>query len=882
MKLLSYLRQLLATVFHRSRSDRELEEEIRSHIARQTEDFERSGFSREEAQRRARIAFGSPEKAKENVREERPGFFLETLAGDIRFALRIFRKSPGFTSVAIFTLALGIGANTAIFSVVDAVLLRPLPYAEPDRIVTVAESNRPYDLPSRNEVSAGNFFDWRLRNHVFEQIGAVHVPGYSITGTDRPERVQGAAISAGMLHLLGLRPALGREFETADDRDGAPPVVMLADELWRRRFAGDTSIIGKTMYLDTKPYTIVGVLPPGLIFPADRAGVWLPLEQMHTRQEMHWYASHYLDVYARLRPGVTLAEANQEMTRIAAQIKQEQPESNGGAAALVIPLQEDLTGEIRPALLTLLTAVGFVLLIASVNVANLLLVRASARTKELATRIALGADKVRLIRQMLTESVMLSLAGGGAGLLVANWTRGILVALSPKSLPQFNVIETDGRVLLFTFIVSVSTGLLFGVLPAFGSTGLNLAPALHGLSRNATPGRTTHRLRNLLVVAEVAISLVLLAGAGLTIRSFLQLRHAHLGFRSDHTVTARITIPKDKYSREERVVAFYDKILERMHATPGVESAGMISYLPLTGHNFDNSFDIVGKPPRPYSDRDYALVRFVDPQYFDVLGIPVLAGRGTTEHDRLGAPRSVILSESMAKRFFPGANPIGQHLVVYMGEDQSPWEIVGIVADTRSDISALPEPTMYFAYAQFPYRYMVLTLRTHAEPSSMLDTIRDTVNSIDPDLPVYQRRTLAELVQEELVPWRFSMTLLAGFAAVALLLASAGIYGVMAYLVEQRTHEVGVRMALGARPSDVLRLVVAQGAKLAFLGVLAGVAASLALTRLMSSLLFNVSSTDPMTLSAVALLLVVVALAACAIPARRAANVDPAVALRCE
>jgi predicted permease len=882
MKPIPYLQSLLSSLFRRAPSDRELDEEFLSHMQRHADELERSGLARPEAERRARIAFGSPQKAKENVREQRPGFFLETLVNDIRFALRILRKTPGFTFVAILTLALGIGANTAIFSVVDAVLLRPLPYSQPDRLVTVSECERPFDFLSKNEVAPGNFVDWRARNQVFAEIGASHMAGYSITGEDRPERVQVANISAGMLHMLGLRPALGRDFNSSDDRNGAQRVLMLSSELWKSRYGADPNMVGKTIHLDTHPYTVVGVLPRGLRFPEDSAQIWVPLEQTITPTDLHWYSSHYLEVYARLKPGVTVAQASQEMSRIAAQIKKEQPQSNGGGAALVIPLQEDLSGEIRPALLTLLAAVGFVLLIACANVANLFLVRAVGRSKELATRMALGADKPRLIRQMLTESVILSLAGGCAGLLVANWTRQLLLALSPNSLPQSNAIETDGRVLLFTFLISVSTGLLFGLAPALRGTGLNLSLALHGASRNATSGKSTRRLRNLLVVAEIAISLVLLAGAGLTMRSFSQLRNTNLGFRSDHTLTARITIPKDKYSKDEQVIAFYDQVLERIHGTAGVESAGIISYLPLTGSVFDNSFDIVGPPPRPESDRNYAQIRFVDPDYFAVLGIPVLSGRAFTAHDRLGSARSLVISEAMAHRFFPDTNPVGQHLVVYLGKDETPWEVVGIVGDVRTDISAAPAPVMYFPYPQFPYRYMVLAIRTHADTGSILESVRGTVNAIDPDLPVYQTRTLAELIEDSLIPWRFSMTLLCLFAAMALLLAAAGIYGVMAYLVEQRTQEVGVRMALGAQPSDVLRLIVGQGAKLALFGVLAGLVASFALTRLMSSLLVDVSATDPLTLGVVASLLVCVALAACYFPARRAAAVEPIVALRNE
>jgi predicted permease len=884
MKLLAYFRSLASALFDRAQMDNELEQEIRAHIQRHADDLERSGLARPEAERQARIAFGSPEKAKEQCRDERPVFWLQTLWTDLRFAFRMLLKTPGFTFIAILTLALGIGANTAIFSVVDAVLLRPLPYAQPDRLVTISEAGKPNDLSTRNEVAPGNFLDWRDRNQSFEMMAAVNTTGYSLTGTDHPERVQAAIISNGMLRMLGLRPALGREFSSDDNRPGANPVVMLSYPLWQRRFNTDPTIIGKTIRLGITPYTVIGVLPqvPISIFRED-ADLWLPIEQTITPHEMHWHDSHYLNVYARLKPGVTLAQAREEMNRIAADVKRENPDSNSGAATFIILLQQDLAGNIRPALLTLLVAVGFVLLIACANVANLLLVRASGRAKEFAIRLALGAGKWRIIRQLLTESLLLGVAGGCAGLLVASWTRHSLLALKPDSLPDVNAIETDWRVLLFTLGISIATSLLFGLAPALRGTGLNLSPALHSSSRSATAGKSAQRLRNIFVAAEIAISLVLLVGAGLTIRSFLQLRERDLGFHPDHIVTARISIPQAQYSRPDQVVSFYDSVLDRARATPGVESAGMISYLPLTGHNFDNSFDIVGRPPRPPSDRTYALIRFIDPQYFRVLGIPLLTGRSIDEHDLPGSSRSMVVSESMAKQYWPNTNPVGQSLIVHMGDDQAtPWQIVGVVADVRTDIAEDPQGTMYMPYRQMPYRYMVLAVRTHAAPEAMVESIRGAVRTLDPDQPVYQSRTLTELIDETLVPWRFSMTLLGAFAAMALILAAAGIYGVMAYFVRQRTHEVGVRMALGAQPIDVLRLVVGHGAKLAFVGVLAGVLASLWLTHLMSDLLFGVSATDPFTFVAVVSLLTIVALVACFVPARRATKVDPTVALRYE
>jgi len=860
-----------------------LDQDIREHIAMETQDNIERGMSPEEARYTAVRKFGNVTRVKEDTRDVWSFVWLEQLWQDIRYGARMLRRSPGFTVVAILTLALGIGANTAIFSVADAVLLRPLPYAQPDRLVTISECNRPNDLSTRNEVAPGNFLDWRDRSQSFEKVAAVNLMGFSLTGDDRPERVLGAAVSRGLLQMLGLRPALGREMEPTDDQPGANPVVMLSYPLWQRRFSGDTGVIGKSIRLGITPYTVIGVLPAGYTFPESDVDLWVPLEQSITPHEMHWHSSHYLDVYARLKRGITLTQAREEMNRIAAQVKRENPDSNSGAATFVIPLQEDLAGEIRPALLTLLVAVGFVLLIACANVANLLLVRATVRGKELAIRLALGGGKWRVVRQMLTESLLLSVAGGCAGLLVAGWTRQALLALKPESLPQFNTIETDGRVLLFTLGISIATGLLFGLIPALRGTGLDLSPVLHSASRSATAGKSAQRLRKLFVAGEIAISLVLLVGAGLTIRSFLQLRGRALGFRADHTVTARISIPQDQYSQPNQVVSFYDSILERMRATPGVESAGVVSFLPLTGHNFDNSFDIVGRPPRSASNRTYALIRFIDPQYFQVLDIPLLSGRAIEAHDRPASSRSVVLSESMAKQYWPNANPIGQHLIVHMGEDQNtPWQVVGVVADVRTRIAAPPEPTMYMPYAQMPYRYMVLAVRTHGDAKAMVETIRATVRSIDPNQPVYQCRTLAELMDETLVPWRFSMTLLGVFAAIALLLAAAGTYGVTAYFVGHRTHEVGVRMALGARPGDVLWLVVGHGAKLALVGVIVGVIAGLALTRLMSSLLFGVSARDPLTFSVVALLLTVVALAACYIPARRAAKVDPIVALHYE
>ena len=882
MKLLDSIRAVATVVFRRRRAESELEEELRAHVERRAQDLERSGMTREEARRRARIEFGGGEKYKEECREAQGRLWLEAIWMDARYAVRTLRKSPGFTTVAVLTLALGIGANAAIFSVVDAVLLRPLPYSQPERLVTIFESRTANDFSSRNAAAPGNFLDWRKRSRAFEQMGAASLPGFNITGADRAERVTGAAISAGMLRMLGLRPVLGREIEESDDRWGADRVVMLGYALWQRRFGSDPAIVGKTIRLDTKAYTVIGVLPRGLTFPEEFVELWVPLEQEITPENMAWRNSHYLDVYGRLKRGVTLAQGRAEMNEIAADLKRAYPDSNSGAGAYVAGVQEDLIGDIRPALLTLLVAVGFVLLVACANVANLLLVRATGREKEMSVRVALGAGSGRLLRQMLTESILLSTAGGAVGLLVAEWARETLLAIRPISLPRYNAIEIDGRVLLYTLGIAVATGVLFGLVPALRATWSDANAALRGRSQGASGGAGSQGLRAAFVMAEIAISLVLLIGAGLLIRSFLQLRGNELGFRMEQIVTARVSIPQEKYPEDAQVSRFYDRLLENVRAVPGVEAAGVTSFLPLTGRQFDNSFDIVGRPQQGHAGKTYALIRFVDPQYFGVLQIGILRGRGIEEGDRAGAPRAVVVSEAMARLYWPNANPIGQHVAVYMGADQSPWEVVGVVRDVRTNIATLPEPTLYFSHEQFPYRFMVLTVRTHGDPKAMVEAIRGVTATLDADQPLSQVRTMEELMERVLVPWRFSMTLLGAFAALALVLAVAGIYGVISYTVSLRTSEIGVRVVLGAQRRDVGRLILRQGIGLTLAGIALGLAAAYVLTGYLTTQLYGVRARDPLTFAAIPALLAAVALAANYVPARRAMRVDPMVALRHE
>ena len=882
MSTIARMKSLWRNIFAKHRNDRELDDELRSYLDQLAEDKMRAGMPPEAARRAARIELGGVEQVKENVRDVRAGAWLDSLLQDLRFGTRMLRKNPGFTAVAVLTLALGIGANTAIFSVVDAILLRPLPYHEPNRLVIIAESDSPNDVAMRKGVAPGNYLDWRDQNRVFSQVVAVHFPGFSLTGTDRPERVLAAAISPDALALLGLRPQLGREITPDDDRQGAPAVVMLSDALWRRRFNASPDILGKAIHLGLIPYTVIGVLPDGLHFPSKEVDLWIPLQHELSPVNMHWRNSHYLEVYARLNSGVTISQARDEMNRIAASLKNTYPDTNSGAGAVVLPLQHDLVSGIRPVLLTLLVAVGFVLLIACANVANLLLVRAIRREKELSVRVALGAERSRLVRQLLTESVMLSFAGGILGLLIAGWLRHLLLALRPPGLPLFNPVRTDVRVLFFTLAVSILTGLLFGLIPALRAARADVNLALKNTSRGVTLGFGAHRFRNLLVAGEIAISLVLLIGAGLLIQSFLRLRNTDLGFRTDHTVTVRISIPGDKYPDDTQVAAFCDRLLAKVRFLSGVEAAGMTSFLPLTGEEFDNSFDIVGRPPSPPSHEEYALVRQVDPQYFSVLGIPVIQGRALNDLDRAGRPRAIVISESMARRYWPTGGPLGEHLIVYMGMDQSPWEIVGIVRDVRSDINAEPGPIIYFPYKQMPYRYMVLAVRTHADEKSMVETIRTAARSVDPDEPLYQSRTLEELVSQTLAPWRFSMTLVGAFAALALLLATAGAYTVISYTVSQRTSEIGIRIALGAQPRHVLWLILYRGMGLCLSGVAAGLVGAEFLSRLLVSQLYGVQPTDLPTFAMITLILVGVTFVATFVPAWRATRVDPMVALRHE
>jgi putative ABC transport system permease protein len=808
--------------------------------------------------------------------------FLEDFTQDIRYGLRTMMKNPGFTVVAVIALALGIGANTAIFSVVNTVLLRPLPYKDPDRLVMVWEDASQLGFP-HNTPAPANYIDWRDQNQAFEGMSALHRMSFNLTGVGEPERLDGRRVSANLFSLLGVEPQLGRKFLLEDDTPGKNHVVMLSHTLWQRRFGSDASIIGKSIDLNGESFTVVGVMPSEFQFPSREDELWVPIA--FDSAEASRRGSHYLEVLARTRPGVTLEQAQAEMNTIAARLEQQNPQTNAKIGAKVIPLHEDVVGDIKPALLLLLGAVGFVLLVACANVANLLLVRAAVRQKEIALRVALGASRSRLIRQFLTESVLLAVLGGIVGLSLSFIGLLVLKTFIPENISQAKFIAMDARVLLFTAGVSLITGLIFGLAPATQAANFNLNETLKEGGRDSASGNRGNRIRSLLVIAEVAVSLVLLIGAALLINSFLRLRNVDPGFRSDNLLTMRIVLPELKYSDQTRRSAFYSELVNRVEALPGVRAAAVTNWIPLVFQGDSVGISIEGRTDPTMSQRPNAVTRVISPHYFRAMSIQLLQGRELDERDKADSPGVVVISETMARRFWPGENPIGKRLTPGSPQSSDGWlEVIGVVRDVRQfQLSAEPKPQMYLSYRQaefFAPRHLVVS--TNVAPLSLAETVRRTVWEIDKDQPVSHILSMDEVVAESISRQRFSMLLLGIFAAVALVLAAVGIYGVMSYSVEQRTHEIGIRMALGAQTRAVIKLAVGRELRLVSIGLAIGLVAALMLTRVMSTLLFGISATDPTTFVVIALVLISVALLASYIPARRATKVDPMIALRYE
>ena len=803
---------------------------------------------------------------------------METLLQDIRYGLRMLRKSPGFTIIAVAALALGIASTTAIFSVVDTVLLHPLPYPDANRILSVRESDP--GTGDRFSSSPANYLDWQGQNHVFSYMAASRGAPVNLTDVERPERVRGVMTSTDFFPLFGVPPTLGRTLLPDDNQPGNDHVVVLGGSLWKRRFGSDRNLVGRNITLNGEPYTVVGVMP-ATFNPDDYGELWLPSAWgvpthplLPNQDPRSLRDRHYIDTWARLKPGVTLQQAREEMTAIAARLEKQYPDSNKDTGVSLIGMQDWQVGDIRPTLLLLLVAVAFVLLIGCANVANLLLARATGRAREVSIRAALGASRLRLIRQLLTESVLLALMGGVAGVLLAAWCVPVLLAMSPPDIRDFTAIGVNRDVLGFSIIVSVLSGILFGLAPALHASRGNLNEYLKEGERGSTGSHS--KTRSVLVVAEVGLSLILLAGSGLLIKSFVRLMEVNPGFDTSHLLVFNVGLPTSSTLAQQD--DFYHQVVERLQALPGVQSAGAVSRVPLSGGNSDRGFEVPGSNKKYNAD-----IRISTPLYFQTMGIPLLKGRSLSEQDVHSSVQVAVINEALAREVFPGQDPIGKYIVKFETVD-GPIQIVGVVGNVRhEDLETAPHSEIYLSFGQahWPSAFIVVRSKT-SDPLALSGAAQNAVASVNKDIPLANLRSMQDMLARSLLRRKFAMLLLSIFAGLAMLLAAVGLYGVMSYTVSQRTHEIGIRMALGAQKEDVLKLVVGQGMRLAGLGVVLGFVASVALTRFMSSMLFGVSARDPITFGAVAALLAAVALLANYVPARRAAKVDPMVALRYE
>jgi putative ABC transport system permease protein len=869
-------------LFQKQRADRELDEELRGFMEMAAEESMKEGRSEKDALRAVRLERGSPEAAEELVRSAGWESLLETCWQDLRYGLRMLRKSPGFTAVVILTLALGIGANTAIFSVVDAVMLRPLPFQNPDQLVVVWHTPPQKSFPGvhRFVVSPANYIDWRRQNDVFTAMSAIGFNRANLTGVTQPESVQQRLVSYDFFSMLGVLPIAGTTFTAADDQPGHGNVAILNWAFCQAHFGAANNALGKIIQLDGKAYTVIGVMPPSFDFPF-QAQLWTPLAW--TDKERAVRGNHNYIVIARLKSGVGEAKAQADMNTISSRLAQQYPTDDAGWGALVVPLRDLVAGSIGPALLVLFGAVGFVLLIACANVANLLLTKALGRDREMAIRAALGASRKRIARQVLSETALVSIAGGIVAVLLARFVVAAIGTFIAGQLPLSIEIGLNGWVLAFTFAICVLTAIIAGVAPAWHLTKTNLNESLKQSSGKTSADSRGRRARNSLVASEVALSLVLLVGAGLAIETLYLLRQVDPGIDPHNVLTVPLAISAKRYPTTSQQTNFFQQTLEHVSALPGVVAAAAVDSVPLTDGS-TQPVQVEGQPPEPMADQPEVAVRVISPGYFSTMHIPFIQGRDFTDADKAGSEPVVVVSESFARRFWPHQNPIGRHvgLTFLPGPART---VIGIVGDVKLNGLDLKQPVqaVYSALLQNSNNpVMTLVVRTATPPTSLTSALTGAVHQVDPQVPVAGVLTMDDILDQSLSQQQLNMTLLAIFGGLALLLAAIGIYGVQAYAVRHRVREIGIRLALGAQRRDVLRLIIGQGLILTGIGISAGLVLAVGLTRLMASQLYGVSATDPLMLAAVVVVLTLVAVAACYVPARRAMKVDPTVALRYE
>jgi predicted permease len=881
------LRFRLRALFRRHAEEAELNDELRFHFERQVEKYKASGVTDAEARRRARLAFGGHEQVKAECRDARGTSFVENARQDLRYAVRQLRGNPTFAVVILLTLALSIGANSAIFSVIDSVLIQSLPYRQPDRLVRIF-----FTIPAfpKFPMNPFDFRDFRTRSKSFDGLAAFTRGDLQLSGSGEPIRLHGMEITSGYFGVLGLTPQLGQEFDAKAEIPGNGRQVILSDRVWRSRFGAAKDILGRKVTLNAQPFTVVGVMPPGTAHPGNEyqplaygedVDVWWPFSFEGNPSKR---GSHFLEVIGRLKQGVSIAQANAELNPLLTQIGNEHG-GYGDWKILVISLNDEVVGASRRLLLVLLGAVGMVLLIACANAANLMLTRAAARQREIAVRVALGAPRSRVVRQLLTESLLIACVGGALGLAIALVSVKLLVSLLPANFPRAHDIHVSAPVFLFTLLVSVATGVLFGLAPALQASRTDPREGLHKGGRATTGGGRQSRLRNALVISEVGLACVLLIGAGLMLRSLLNLMHLDPGFQTEHVLTAKLSLPHERYKTPESLLHFYGELPRNLQSLPGVQSAGMGSDIPWTGYDDNAGFAIEGKQPPPHQGF-HGRYHMATPDYFRALGIPLLRGRFFTDADKMDAPLVVIINRAMAERYWPGEDAVGKRITFEDKPKEKDWiRVVGIVGDVKDrPDSPGAEPAYWWPYPQTPFGApnLLLAVRSNADPQLLVGAIRQQVARLDPALAVADIQSMDQIVTASVATPRFAFVLVGIFGGLAIVLAAIGTYGVIAYSVSQRTPEFGLRMALGARQFDVLRLVLVQAAKLILSGTAIGVLLALMLARALKSLIYDVSPADPLTFTAIGFSVIAIAILACYIPARKATEADPMIALRAE